>query len=238
MRRILFGGILTAAALAAGVIHAQTQSNVYSVGIHSAGTTYWQYFSFDSPLPPKHIKFSGRDWYENERGLHIINRGYEKEMGGILHRSLDVECGSESFNVLLEPASTNLQAIGPHSVLGVVMETGYPEKPVTLIATVDGSAGLYSTNGGRFTRERENQNLKSAAEKLVARANKLKSTCDTVKEFPLPVKAHTRFYIVTAYEVYEADAQDHALLASRHQMCPIFQAGQELIAQLQRTQTK
>ncbi len=236
MRRIFSGGILTAAALVAAVIHTQAQSNVYAVGIHSGGTTYWQYFSSDSPVPPKHLKFSGRWWYEDGHGLHIINTGHEIEMGGILHRSLDIECGSESFTVLLEPGPTNLQAVAAHSVLAVVMETGFPGRPTTLIATVDGSAGLYSTNQGKLAREDENQNLKSAAERLVAKAGELKSTCAMVKEFPLPEKAHTRFYIITSYEVYEADAQDHALLAPKHQMHPIFQAAHELITQIEQTQ--
>jgi len=234
MKQEICRGILSAAAVAA-CVDAQAQSNVYCAGIYASGTTYWNYGSFDFPSPPYHLILSGRDWYQDAHGFVIINAGHEMEKGGILHRVLEVGCGSESFTIPFEPGATNLQLVGApgyHSVLALVMETGYPERPVTLIAVLDGSVGLYSTNGGSMIREGQNSKLNLGVSKLVAEAGEFRSACTIVREFPLPQKAYTRFYIITPCEVLTAQVEEQALRAGEHRLSPLFQAAQDLIAQM------
>jgi len=84
--------------LASLCCHAQ----VYSAAIFSGGTSYQELCSFDIPFPPFHYKLTERSRYEDADGLVIINVGHEKELGGVLCRYLDVECGSESFTVWLD----------------------------------------------------------------------------------------------------------------------------------------
>jgi hypothetical protein len=77
--------------------------DVYSVAIYSAGTSHRQHCSVLLPFPPYHFKMTERIRYEDPNGLVIMGIGREKAREGVLHRYLDVEIGSESFTILLEP---------------------------------------------------------------------------------------------------------------------------------------
>jgi hypothetical protein len=79
------------------------QSNVYSVTIYSAGTSYRDICCIDFPFFPYHYKITERQRYEDANGRIIIDVGRGKARGGILHRYLDFEIGSERFTVLIEP---------------------------------------------------------------------------------------------------------------------------------------
>jgi len=229
MTRVPCRGILTAATLAA-CVGAQAQSNVYCLGIYATGTTYYNCGSFAFPFPPYHFKLSGRTWSIDSRGFIIMDLGRKSEPSDMLHQVLEVECGSESFTL----------PIGPdwHSILSVVMETGYPEVPMTLITVLDGSVGLYSTNGGRMIREAQNPKPNAAVRKLVAKAAELRSACTIVKEFPFPEKGHTRFYMISFCEVLTAEAEEEALRGGGHRMSPLFQAAQDLISQIRKAQAE
>jgi hypothetical protein len=118
--------------------------------------------------------------------LLIIDAGHEKERGGIFHRTLDVECASESFTIPLEPVPPKQEAMNApsdHAVMAVVVETGYPKATTTLMAVFDGSAGLYFTNGARMIREDQNPKSPSAARRLVVKAADFQSACTLANEF-------------------------------------------------------
>jgi hypothetical protein len=228
--------VILSAAVVAASADAQIHSNVYSLGIHSGGTTYWGRCSLAFAHPPYKYKLSERAWCEDANGLHIMGIGRKPE-GAILHRALDVECGSESFTVTLEPVSSKPELVGApadQSVLALVVEAGYP--PVTLTATLDGSAGLYSTNGGRMIRAGRDPQLNAPVRKLMAMAAAARTACATAKELPPLQAAHSRFYVITSYEVLTAEAEVDALAAGGHRLSPLYEAAQGLIAQLRLAQ--
>src|SRR6185369_7348979 len=101
-------------------------------------------------------------------------------------------------------------------VLAVLMETGYPEAVATLAAVVDGSASLYFSNGGGIIGGGEKPGPNAAARKLVAQAAKFEAACALATEFPLPQKAHTRFYIITQSGVLTAEAREENLGKGEH----------------------
>jgi hypothetical protein len=103
MKPLVFRLILSAVAAAVGTAdQAPAQSNVYSLAIYLAGTSYQELCAFDIPFPPYHYKVTQRSRYEDADGLVIIDLGHEKDRGGVLCRYLDVECGTESFTVPLD----------------------------------------------------------------------------------------------------------------------------------------
>jgi hypothetical protein len=240
MKRVIYQrGILSLAAVVACLNWARAQ-NVYSLGVYSAGTAYWEYCSFEFPFPPSHFKLSGRGWCQDTNGFVIIDTGHEKERGGILHRVLDVDFAKESFTLSLAPDPSDVKGLcapGDQCVLGVVMERGYPQNPEVLTAVADGSAGLYSTNGGVTIRGRQNPQLRLAAGKLMSKAGELRSACAIVKELPLPQPANTRIYIITPFEILSAEVEDHALQGGGRRLSPLFQAAQEVITQMRLAQS-
>lgn len=103
MRRAFWKAILSAAVVAA-CAWARGQSNVYSLAIYAGGTSYADFCLLDVPFPPYHYQLTQRSWYEDANGLGIMDLSHQNETDGTLRRLLDVECGSNSFSIWLEPA--------------------------------------------------------------------------------------------------------------------------------------
>jgi hypothetical protein len=135
-------------------------------------------------------------------------------------------------NQILGLKAEQLGASTDQPVLAVAMETGYPEAIATLVAVMDGSASLYFSNGGGIIGAGGNPEPNAAARKLVAKASEFKSVCAATTVFPLPQKAHTRFYIITPNGVLTSEAKEVDLGNNRHRMSPLFHTAHELITQI------
>ena len=122
----------------------------------------------------------------------------------------------------------------PDGVQGVVMETGYPEAVVTLVAMADGAASLYFSNGGAIIGAGEHEGPKIAARSLIAFAahnlNGLVRTTTT----PLPTPGRTRFYVLTDRGILTAEASEDDLGENRHALSPLFYSAQELITEMRK----
>jgi hypothetical protein len=117
-------------------------------------------------------------------------------------------------------------------IFGVVMETGYPEAVVTLVALSDGTASLYFSNGGGIIGAGQHVRPAVAARSLVAfAAHNLEHLVSTVG-YPLPQPGHTRFYVLTSAGVLTADAPEIEFGENRHVLSPLFYAAQELITEI------
>jgi hypothetical protein len=103
MKRNFCRGILCAAVLGFAA-SLQGQSNVYSLAIYSAGNSYADLCSLSFPFPPYVYKLEEHSWYEDARGLTIMDLNHRNERDGILRRLLEVQCGSNSFSVPFGPA--------------------------------------------------------------------------------------------------------------------------------------
>lgn len=114
MKRRFQNGIISAVLLVAACTHLQSQSNVYSLGIHSGGVTYWPRCSLTLPFYPFHYKVSENEWREDKNGLTYIDVFHKSESGDKLCRTWDVEYGSESFTLTFEPVLvTNIVKSAP-----------------------------------------------------------------------------------------------------------------------------
>jgi hypothetical protein len=110
MKRLLWGGILGAAAVAA---YAGTRAldNVYSLAIYAGGTSYRDLCSFNFPFSQYHFQITERSWYEDTNGFTIMGTGGPKEEGDVLHRMVDFEIGPKLFTVSRTPVK--LQQLKP-----------------------------------------------------------------------------------------------------------------------------
>jgi hypothetical protein len=118
------------------------------------------------------------------------------------------------------------------STLGVLMETGYPEAVVSLLALADGTTSLYFSNGGGIIGSGQREGPAVAARSLVAfAAHNLGYLVEAI-DYPLPEPGHTRFYVLTSNGVVTADAPERDFGENRHVLSPLFYAAQELITEI------
>jgi hypothetical protein len=119
-------------------------------------------------------------------------------------------------------------------VHGVLMETGYPEAVVTLVAMADGAASIYFSNGGGIIGAGEHEGPKVAALSLIAfAAHNLKGFVPTTST-PLPDPGRTRFYVPSDRGILAAEASEMDLGENRHALSPLFYSAQELISEMRK----
>jgi hypothetical protein len=101
MRRnvLLPFGLLAPGVLAACVT---SQAAVYSQGIYSWGTTYFDVCSTSLPFTPYQYDITEISWREDEQGLTIVDIGRKAAPGDISRRCLEVVSGSEDFFLPLD----------------------------------------------------------------------------------------------------------------------------------------
>ena len=115
-------------------------------------------------------------------------------------------------------------------VLAVLMETGYPEAVATLVSVADGASSLYFSNGGGIVGAGEYKQVADSSLALVAKATQNISNLKLTKEYPLPRKGYTRFYVVTSSGVYTEEVLEDDLGNKKHKLSPVFFQGHELIS--------
>jgi hypothetical protein len=127
------------------------------------------------------------------------------------------------------------EALGPEpagaGVHGVVMETGYPEAVVTLVAIADGTVSLYFSNGGGMIGLGAHAGPRNAGLELISKAASFLGSMAPAKSFPLPAKGATQFYVLTREGPFTAGARGEDLGLNRHPLSPLFHAAQEVITQ-------
>jgi hypothetical protein len=115
---------------------------------------------------------------------------------------------------------------------GVIMETGYPEAVVTLVALTDGTASLYFSNGGGMIGFGQHEGPAVAARSLISYADHNLKQLAPAAETPLPRPGYTRFYVLTQNGTLTAEAKEIDLGENRHALSPLFYSAQELITEM------
>lgn len=116
-------------------------------------------------------------------------------------------------------------------VWGVVMEAGYPDAAITLIALGDGTVSLYLSSGGGMTGLGDYELISDAAHRLIGLAGTFTSECETACEFPLPQKGSTRFYLLTYTGTLSIELAEHDLYLNPV-LAPLLERGHELLVMI------
>lgn len=114
---------------------------------------------------------------------------------------------------------------------GVLMETGYETSSVTVVALADGNSSIYLSSGGGFIGGQGHASVRKAAIAMVREAAKHVQAMARTKSFPLPANGRTVFYVLTDSGVFTGAAAERALGERRHDLAPLFHAGQDVITQ-------
>ncbi|HRI15916.1 MAG TPA: hypothetical protein PLX89_23200 [Verrucomicrobiota bacterium] len=123
-------------------------------------------------------------------------------------------------------------------ILAVVMDTGFPEAAFTLIATADGSASLYFSNGGGIIGAGAQPKGAAAAKALLSDAAKFVGKMTSTKETPVVMPGTTTFYVVTGKGIVTVSAKDDDFGENRHAVSPLFHKAHELISAIREIDEK
>lgn len=116
-------------------------------------------------------------------------------------------------------------------IWGIVMEAGFPDAAVTLLALADGTVSIYLSSGGGLTGLGDYEQISDASQRLIALATELSGAADPVCEFPLPQKGHTRFYLLTYTGTLSVELAEHDL-GMNSVLTPLWERGHELLSMI------
>jgi hypothetical protein len=112
------------------------------------------------------------------------------------------------------------------------METRYPEAVATLIGVVDGATSLYFSNGGGVIGAGEHPEVAEATRRWLQVCDQQISRLSATSESLPPTAGLTQFVAVTSDGLLSAVAPEHELGAGKHDLSPLFHAGQNVITQI------
>jgi hypothetical protein len=142
----------------------------------------------------------------------------------------DAYLGLREIALKVKASDAGKPNAGDSEVLAVLMETGYPEAVVSLVAIADGTTSLYFSNGGGVIGagaasavSRASKELASAAQGYLSQASKAEST-------PLPGNGRVVFYFVTPKGTFTAEGAEEELGNNRLAFSKLFHQAHEVIA--------
>ena len=118
------------------------------------------------------------------------------------------------------------------SVWGVLMETGYAQGPVTLLAIGDGTASLYFPTGGGVLGAGAHTPVRAAATALLITADAMKCALSPAKNTDFPGRGRVRFFVLSVNAVLTAEDEEQSLGQGTGPLSAIFHAGQAVISQI------
>lgn len=123
-------------------------------------------------------------------------------------------------------------------IWGILMETGFPEGAVTLVALLDGSASLYFSNGGGIIGAGEHAPVRRAAIKFIGTAEAYVEDFNATTEYPLPDTGRVKFYLLTYSGIFTGDFDEHLLGEGGHKLSKLFYAGHDVITAIRKVQER
>jgi hypothetical protein len=132
--------------------------------------------------------------------------------------------------------STDPQELGlapskrrPH-VWGMLMDIGFPEGTVTLVALGEGTVSLYLWNGRAMTGAGEHAPVREAAARFLGAAETALSELKPAQSSAVPAEGRMRFYALTFSGPRAAEVTEEEMGQESHPLFPLFHAGHEVIA--------
>jgi hypothetical protein len=139
----------------------------------------------------------------------------------------------------LSPRDINIVPTQEHPrVWGVLMETGYQEDSVSLVALLDGTVSLYFSEGGGIIGAGEYERVRKRALKLVGVAENYVEDFSKTAEYSFPQQGAVKFYLLTFSGVFTADANEDDLGGSRHKLSKLFYAAHDVITEIRLMQER
>jgi hypothetical protein len=117
-------------------------------------------------------------------------------------------------------------------VWGLIVETGFTEGSVSLVALADGTSSLYFSNGGAH------QNVQKESAKLIEAANHFYKEASRIQSHPLPKAHKVIFYFLTFDGLLAYEAEEDSLDNNKDKFSPLFYATHNVIGELRKIESK
>jgi len=135
-------------------------------------------------------------------------------------------------SLLNDPLPEAVSLIAPGtSVWGVLMETGDPQGPVTLLTIGDGTASLYFPTGSDVLGAVAHAAVRAATTALLVTASAMRSVLSSTQSTDFPGRDQVRFFVLTVNGVPTAEGNEQSLGRGAGPLSAIFRAGQAVISQ-------
>lgn len=132
---------------------------------------------------------------------------------------------------ILELSGTPDAPRNEQGMIAYMMETGYPNAIVTLVAAADGTASLYfSSGGGILGTGQQNPAVAELARQIVAYSGQYVPHLSPEDGCPLPSMGQVRFHLVSSTgTVTGPEATQEELGGGQHALSQLFYAGHQLM---------
>lgn len=115
---------------------------------------------------------------------------------------------------------------------GVMMDSTRPNGTVSIVAFADGNASLYLSTGGGVLGGGAHAKVREAALQVVDQASTALPKLRPAGSHPFPAEGQTCFYVRVDSNLLFACAASEELQGGKHELSPLFTAGQEVGTQL------
>jgi hypothetical protein len=158
-------------------------------------------------------------------GLFACNRTPPCE-----YKVADVYQGLRQQVLTTLPSKIGVSPSSPEEVWAVMMETGYAEAVVTLVAIADGTVSLYFSNGGGMIGIGEHEGPRKACMEFLSSSQGFLRQAKLTRVFPLPKRGKTLFYFLTPQGVHTTtEFKEEDLGNDKSALSPLFHKAQAVI---------
>ena len=118
-------------------------------------------------------------------------------------------------------------------VWGVMMELGYQDVVVSLVALADGSCSVYLSDGSGAVGCGLYSEVRQSAANMLTVAQRMLSQCQPAIVYPVPVESQARFYLLTSKGVYTTNASRHEMDEGAKEIAELYYAGHSVIGMIE-----
>ncbi len=153
-------------------------------------------------------------------------------MGSSMAQASDVYEQADIYRTLRDQALSldSEEVPSRNGIRALLMEIGYDDAAVTILAFSDGTASMYFSHGGGLIGAGEYEPVREVVFETLSAVGRSLESLDHTDAFPLPDPGRTRFYAVTDNGVLTAEASEESLGNDEHELSPLFFQVHKLIA--------
>jgi hypothetical protein len=133
----------------------------------------------------------------------------------------------------LKPEDIGLTREKSPLVWGVMMELGYQEMVISLVALADGSCSVYLSDGSGAVGCGLYSEVRQSAANMLNVAQRMLSHCQPTIAYPVPAESQVRFYLLTSQGIFSTEASRHDMDEGMSDIAELYYAGHSVIGMIE-----
>jgi len=118
-------------------------------------------------------------------------------------------------------------------VWGTMMELGYPDLTISLVALADGSCSVYLSDGTGAVGCGLYSEVRQMVSHMLNISQRMLPRCERVEQFPSPSASCARFYLLTGEGVFSTEASRLELDEGAVDIAELYYAGHNVIGMIE-----